>query len=750
MEFKGLSRNLLHMAIAAALPSVAAIPAFAQQAPPPQQLEGVTVTGIRYGIQNAIDAKRQNTSIVEAISAEDIGKLPDTSIAESISRLPGLTSQRAEGRASAISLRGTDPGFTTALLNGREQVSTGDNRNVEFDQYPSELLSSVVVYKTPDSSVMAQGLAGTIDLRTIRPLQYSGDAIVLNLRGEQNSNDNLGADSDDTGYRASFSFIDQFMDGRFGLAFGYAHLDTPMATRGFGTYDPWNPSGGGGPSNCFPGDTGGGCVINPGVAPGQFATNGMKVRADMGSTVRDGFMATLQFEPGDSYSSVLDLYYSTMEQTDNARSFEINLTGYPAPCCAGPFPDGTIFGYSDTTIQNDTAVAGTLNNITPLARNFLFLTDDEILAGGWRNDFQLNDTWSLVADISYSKATRDQLQYEIEAQRGPALDFDVGTFELRGNDDMPSLSFPLDYADPTQVLIGPTIYGGGYTKKPSVEDELTSFRVDAVREAQAWWFAGLAFGVNYSERTKEKVSPETVLSTIDGLVYQVADEFLLRPTDLGYADAPSTLAINVNGVLGEYFNPVVHETPETRPSIAGKFWDVEEEVWTGYLRGDLSHEISDTVTLAGNVGIQFISTDQGSTGLFVANIGTPEQGIATVGDNASYTDWLPQINIAFLLPNDQAVRFGLSKELARARMDQLKATEESGYNSGTGEPSGSGGNPTLDPWRAYAFDVSYEKYFSDRGGYVSVAGFYKDLRSYIFNQTDPDHDFSDLLAVTPR
>ena len=100
-------------------------------------MEGVVVTGIRVGIQNAIDAKRQNMSIVEAISAEDIGKLPDTSIAESISRLPGLTSQRAEGRASAISLRGTDPGFTTALMNGREQVSTGDNRSVEFDQYPS-------------------------------------------------------------------------------------------------------------------------------------------------------------------------------------------------------------------------------------------------------------------------------------------------------------------------------------------------------------------------------------------------------------------------------------------------------------------------------------------------------------------------------------------------------------------------------------------------------------------------------------
>ena len=475
----------------------------------------------------------------------------------------------------------------------------------------------------------------------------------------------------------------------------------------------------------------------------------MKVRADMGSTERDGFMATLEFEPGGSYSSIVDLYYSTMDQTDNARSLEINLGGYPSICCGSPFPDGTVLGYSDTTIENDTAVAGTLNNITPLARNFLFTTEDEILAGGWRNSFQLSDTWSLVADVSYSKATRDQLQSEIDAQRGPALDFDTGTFELRGNDDMPSLSFPLDYTDPTQVFIGPTIYGGGYTKKPSVEDELTSFRVDTIREAEAWWFAGMAFGVNYSERTKEKVSPETVLTTTGGLVYQVADEFLLRPTDLGYADAPNTLAVNVNGVLGEYFNPVVHETPETRPSIAGKFWDVEEDVCTGYVRGDLNHVISDTVTLAGNVGIQLISTDQASTGLLVANAGTADQAIVTTGDGKSYTDWLPQVNIAFLLPNDQAIRFGLAKELARARMDQLKATEESGYNSGTGEPSGSGGNPMLDPWRAYAFDVSYEKYFADRGGYVSVAGFYKDLRSYIFNQTDPNHDYSELLAVTP-
>ena len=173
----------------------------AQDAPAAEgELEEIVVTGIRAGIQSAIATKQESMSIVESISAEDIGKLPDTSIAESISRLPGLTSQRAEGRASAISLRGTDPGFTSALLNGREQATTGDNRNVEFDQYPSELISQVIVYKTPDSKLIGQGLAGTIDMRTVRPLDYGKQAVVLNLRGEMNDNHDLGADSDDTGY----------------------------------------------------------------------------------------------------------------------------------------------------------------------------------------------------------------------------------------------------------------------------------------------------------------------------------------------------------------------------------------------------------------------------------------------------------------------------------------------------------------------------------------------------------------------
>jgi outer membrane receptor protein involved in Fe transport len=173
----------------ALLIATAVAPAYAQTAPGAEEakLQSVTVAGIRRGIEDAISVKKDSSSIVEAISAEDIGKLPDVSIAESISRLPGLAAQRVGGRAQQISVRGLSPDFSTTLLNGREQVSTGDNRSVEFDQYPSELISGVTIYKTPDAGLIGQGLSGTIDMQTVRPLAFSGRAVALNARGEKNS-----------------------------------------------------------------------------------------------------------------------------------------------------------------------------------------------------------------------------------------------------------------------------------------------------------------------------------------------------------------------------------------------------------------------------------------------------------------------------------------------------------------------------------------------------------------------------------
>jgi TonB-dependent receptor len=710
-------------------------------------IETVVVTGIRAGIEDAIELKRESTSIVEAISAEDIGKLPDTSIAESISRLPGITSQRAEGRASAISLRGTDPGFTTALLNGREQVSTGDNRSIEFEQYPSELLSAVVVYKTPDAQLVGQGLAGTIDLRTTRPLEYGRQATVLNVRGEMNSNDDLGADSDDMGFRASFSYIDQFLDDTLGVTFGYAHLESPLATRGAGTYEPWHANGRPTPPAGY----------NQGIPASDFVTDGAKVRADMGENVRDGAMAALEWRPTDSFTSILDLYYTRREQEDNARSLEVNLGGYPGD---GEFPDTTPVSFNgadpNLSIVDGTVVAGTLNTVAPLARNFLFKTQDKILAAGWNNEFISGD-WTFGADVSYSKAKRNEQQYEQNAQFLPNLNAPAGTprnvystgFFSISRDDMPTLNFQQDMANPATIQIGPTIYDDGYSKIPRVTDELTSGRIDIGRALDNGWLSDIMFGANYADREKIKDQPEGFLNTIDNRWFQIDGSHLLAPTNLSYANANPTLAWDVEEALHTYYQPIVYGTPTTPgfDYLIGKNWTVNEKVGTAFVKANLDHEISSSVTLRGNIGLQYVDTDQSSDAFKKDNTQPSGQQVVPFTDGKTYEDWLPAINLAFMLPGEQAVRVGLARELARARMDQLKASSEFAMSQ-FGEPSGSGGNPLLDPWRANAFDLSYEKYFGPNA-YVSIAGFYKDLRSYIYNQRNSNYDFSDFVAGLP-
>ena len=114
----------------------------------------IVVTGFRAALESAVNENRNSDLILESVTAEDIGKLPDDSIGESIARLPGITSQRRNGRANVIAIRGLGPDFSQTLLNGREQTSTGDNRAVEFDQYPSEVVSQVNVYNTPSASLV--------------------------------------------------------------------------------------------------------------------------------------------------------------------------------------------------------------------------------------------------------------------------------------------------------------------------------------------------------------------------------------------------------------------------------------------------------------------------------------------------------------------------------------------------------------------------------------------------------------------
>ena len=130
------------------------------------------------------------------------------------------------------------PTFAGVLLNGREVVSSNDGRAVEFDQFPSELVGSVTVYKTPEATLAGQGLSGTMDVQTIRPLDLSGRQIAVNLRGERNSNGTMVPGvANPTGSRFSISYVDQFADRTIGVALGYARLDAATQLKQFQIWD---------------------------------------------------------------------------------------------------------------------------------------------------------------------------------------------------------------------------------------------------------------------------------------------------------------------------------------------------------------------------------------------------------------------------------------------------------------------------------------------------------------------------------
>ncbi|HEY6049338.1 MAG TPA: TonB-dependent receptor plug domain-containing protein, partial [Sphingomicrobium sp.] len=261
----------------------------ASPAPQADNSNQIIITGFRASLQNAVNKKKKSDQIVESVSAEDIGKLPDASIGEAIARLPGITSQRLSGRADVISIRGFGPDYSTTLLNGREQTSTGDNRAVQFDQYPAEVINQVNVYKTPMASVLGQGIAGTVDLRTIRPLEFGKRVISVGGRFVYPDLGRLNPDVNKYGYRVNGVYVDQFADGRAGVALAASWDDEPYEIKEFNAW---------------------GYADAPG---GNKVVGGLKSYSTSTTLKRLGLTGTLEFKPTDHWTSTIDGFYSNFK-----------------------------------------------------------------------------------------------------------------------------------------------------------------------------------------------------------------------------------------------------------------------------------------------------------------------------------------------------------------------------------------------------------------------------------------------------
>lgn len=742
----GLGLTSSALALATALPSTAlaqdtgAEEQVAQDTAVDEDGNVIVVTGIRAGLANSISIKRDEISIVEAVSAEDIGKLPDVSIAEAISRLPGLTTQRVNGRAQVISIRGMAPDFSTTLLNGRQQASSGDNRGVEFDQYPSELLSSVVIYKTPDASIAGMGLSGTADLRTVRPLAYGKQAIALNLRGEINSGGQLNDDVRHYGYRASASYIDQNDAGTLGWALGFAYLDAPSQNRHYKAYA----------YESFGGSQSRRDRISPDSADTALFLNGQEIFAYSRLNKRAAAIGILEWEPSDSVHLTADLYYSKFKQREVMRG---------AQWFSNVWADNQNFtGVTTQDVGGSlVGVSGTVTGVAPQLRNDYNTRDDELFSAGLNAEFNMTDRLRFIGDLSYSSNKRDESITETYAGYGCCGTITVNNgnrvFDNIGWDisDMLDGGFPtysegLDYGDASQVSLGDRAPWGGWghdgaTKEPHVKEDVFALDLGFEYDLEGF-FEQFDVGVNFTKRTKSKRVDEFDLMLKNGrLQTLVAAGDLVDPTSLNFAGFGNVLAVNLRDALPTYYDKIVF----INNSTFDKAWSIDEEVLT--LRAKATFNSGN---LRGNIGVQAVQQRQSSSGSVINATLTPRV-VEPIQVSKEYWDILPSLNMIYELGGGHRIRLAAAEVMARPRMDELRASFIPSFPRNpctptaqvptpcvvgverTGLWSATGGNPQLEPWRAKAVDLAYEWYI-DRTSYISVAGFYKKLDSYIYTQ----------------
>jgi iron complex outermembrane receptor protein len=345
----------------------------------------------------------------------------------------------------------------------------------------------------------------------------------------------------------------------------------------------------------------------------------------------------------------------------------------------------------------------------------------------------------MEADLSYSAAHRKEAPYETWSGTSKAVGDSIAF--TGGAAGLPSVVWKpgLNYADASLVRLMDAGGWGmdGYLKDLQVRDTLKSARVTAERSLDSWGLTKLAVGANFSQRFKSRSVPEYQMQLKAGDNGAITNAGSALAGDSGIPMVSYdelSYASRYNLVTNNFFD------------IFLKAWEVRERNLTSYAKLDFDTDAG-RFPVRGNVGVQLVHINQSSTGNSIdtgSGTGDSDRPVTRVTDGDSYVNVLPSMNLQTDLGNQQTVRLGLAKVMARPRMDEMS-------NSGTyyvdgldvDGPTwkGGGGNPKLRPFLAKAADLSYEKYFGVKA-YLAAAVFYKKLDSYIYSYTNGNYDFT--------
>lgn len=751
------------------------MPIYAQESQEAQQndeVEVIEVKGFSTSLIKSLNQKRFSDTVSEQLSADDLGGLPDVSMADALTRLPGISAVRTGGQAAEINIRGLAGDFVFSTLNGREQVSTSGNRSIEFDQYPSELINSAAVYKSPKASLIEGGVAGTVELVTASPLSNDKQhTFGANIRGMFNDRASEVSDAEEYGNRLSFSYQGKFADDTLGVALGYARLFQPsVATQYIGLAP-------------------GGLLSGTDFIPSE----GFEIQHKGGEETRNGYMAAIEWAPHEDFTLKADGFLSRFDSKQFARGYRVKLESTQSSYAnLVTTPDNYVTG--GTFYRNDNS-ATRVEIVNDDNQDF-----DEVASFGIKGDWNISDNWSMSFDASYSSAESDfrngllwSLVAEDATVDNPVFDENVSIVYQNNGLNLPNVGFSQAdaFSDINRVMVSKY---GIYPYQN--EDEIEAFRLDFKYQMDNDFISSIEFGARYSDRTYSNDRSVFEYGSDSGFPNSAPPlrltedmvEVVNWQGDFGYF--PSYLSIDLDKALNAWFpsgipqpvqtwgtsNPGVinSPTPGLGPNTAWSITEsgsVFEEVTSAYVMANIDAELGD-IPVSGNVGLRMVDTKQSSTVLQDVQ-GDPLQGAQYIVDDAglindqfaaliigdSYTDYLPSLNLNFKLTDNDQIRFAAAKVMGRPPINRLFANanvrvsdvfgsidEDTGdivLTNPTAEINGSSTNsPFLRPFYADQYDISYERYFDESDGAFVFALFYKNIQSFIDTTATRPYDFA--------
>jgi iron complex outermembrane receptor protein len=694
-----------------------------QSSPPGSEVEEVVVTGYRQSLEQSLDIKRSTAGAVDAIFAEDIADFPDTNLAESVQRVPGVSIDRVGGEGRQISIRGLSPEFSRVRINGMEALTTtsatdavGTNRTRAFDfnVFASELFNQIAVRKTSSAEIDEGSLGATIDLFTARPLDFEGFKFVSSYQQGYNEL------SDKTDPRAvalvSMSNTDQTLGALFSVA--YSRRQTREEGSQSGGWerngntntDRWNS-------------------LPAGLSVEEQARVNNSVHARFPRYVnfehdqdRLGLTGSVQWKPGDSTTVSLDVLHSKLDAERTEPFIE-----------AISFARGNASGRRQTDVldyeidENGTMTYGLFNNVDVRSENRLDEWNTEFNQYSLTLDHEFSDRFKINALVGTSKS-------ELDVERATTIilenfDNDNFVYDFRGNQKRPFISYGFDVTDPANWVVSEV------RERPSTQgNEFDTARLDSSFQLNDTFT--LKGGVSWKEYGFDVVAgqrdttlPINNSSCALGRLPVTAAQGYQQghgDNDLPAGMARSFFAADVR-TLADAIGLYTNDACFPLRALAADVRHVTEKDLGYHVQVDFDTTLFG-LPFRGDVGVRYVETDLTSTGL--QTIGT--NNVAVTADR-KYDDTLPAVNLV-LEPFDAfLVRGSFSKVMSRPPLASLSPGGSIGGFATP--PTVTFGNPDLEPFRADAYDLSFEWYFAEEA-LVALALFRKDIDSFVVNDID--------------